>query len=108
MNTIAADNGWRGFNSAGTKVPGGWQYDCDGMPTLMGCGAQITVTRQYVRTGRKSSGWLVTFGLEPDTEDTPIDSPTGWHEDKDVVLTFCPRCADIVEAQDRCRKEGTP
>lgn len=101
MTTLAQDNGWRGFDSAGTKVPGGWQYDCDGMPTLRGCGAQVKVTRQWTRTGTKKSGWVVMYGLEPDTDDAPFDDPSQWHADHDVVLTFCPRCAEVVRGQEK-------
>lgn len=103
MNSIARTNGWRGFDSAGTKVPGGWQYDCDGMPTLMGCGAQVKVTRQWTRTGTKKSGWLVCYGLEPIRCDLPIDDPANLYEDKDVVLTFCPRCAEVVREREKKR-----
>ena len=90
---------WRGFDGIGERVPGGYQYDCDGMPTLMGCGAQVTVPRKWARTGTKKSGWLVCYGLEPDTSDAPFDDRSRWHEDHDIVLTFCPRCAEVVKSQ---------
>lgn len=93
--------GWTGFDNLGTRVPGGTAYDCDGMPTQMGCGEQITVSRPWSRVGKKKSGWLVTYGLEPNTPDAPFDDRSQFHEDHDVVLKFCPRCAAVVEEQDK-------
>lgn len=37
------------------RCPAGWQYDCDGMPTPMGCGEQITVTRRYAVVREQAS-----------------------------------------------------
>jgi hypothetical protein len=36
----AYENGWRGFDTAGSvqRVDGGYEYTCDGMPHPMGCG----------------------------------------------------------------------
>lgn len=70
---------------APVKVKGGWLYKCDGMPRIMGCGEEVVVSRQWVRTGLKSTGWLVCNGLDDDGEDDPT-----------VGLSFCPNCADIV------------
>lgn len=67
------------------KVDGGWLYVCDGLPTLMGCGDEIIVTRQYKRTGIKSSGWLVCNGIDEHGKDEP-----------EIGLTFCPSCALVV------------
>lgn len=97
MSDLARANGWRGFDSIGLRVHGGYQYDCAGMPTLMGCGAQVTVPRKWIRVGVKKSGWLVCYGLEPDSYDAPLDDPSRLVEDHDVVLTFCPRCAAVVK-----------
>lgn len=105
MSDLARRNGWRGFD-IGERVDGGWLYKCDGLPTLMGCGAEVVVSRRWARVGVKKSGWLVCYGREPKTPDTPFDDPDGWVDDVDVVLTFCPRCADVVRAQDERRKAG--
>lgn len=93
-------NGWNGFEVA-KRVHGGYQYDCDGMPTLMGCGAQVTVPRKWTRVGKKKSGWLVCYGMEPNSDDSRFDDPDAWHEDHDIVLTFCPRCTLVVEESDK-------
>lgn len=87
MSELARANGWRGFDGIGAKVPGGYQYDCDGMPTMMGCGESIVITRKLARTGLKKSGWLVCYGTDDDGSD-----------DLDVVLTFGPSCAAVVAA----------
>jgi len=97
----ARANGWRGFEGIGERVPGGYQYDCNGMPTMMGCGGQVVVSRRWARVGIKKSGWLVCYGMEPKTPDSRFDDPDSWFEDQDVVLTFCPSCAAVVE-----KKEG--
>lgn len=98
MSALARENGWRGFDGIGEKVErvppagsrvSGWLYRCDGMPTMRGCHMELIVTRRLSRVGKKAaSGWLVTYGL--DFDGTP---------DKDVVLTFCPSCAAVVESQ---------
>ena len=105
----ARANGWRGFDGIGERVErgefghppkrGGWLYRCDGMPRLMGCGSDVIVPRRWTRVGKKSSGWLVCYGMEPNTPDAPFDDASQWHEDHDVVLTFCPSCAEVVESQ---------
>lgn len=107
MSALARANGWRGFDGIGEKVErgefghgpqrGGWLYRCDGMPTLMGCGAEVVVTRRLVRVGKKSTGWLVCYGLD----EGPGDDGKG--HDLDVVLTFCPRCAAYVEQEGASR-----
>lgn len=98
MTATARANGWHGFDGIGEKVPGGYQYDCDGMPTLMGCAGRIIVPRRWARVGKKkASGWLVCYGLEPIRADLPLDDPANLYEDKDVVLTFCPSCTTVVE-----------
>ena len=96
MSAQARRNGWAGFDNAGERVIGGWQYTCDGMPSMMGCGGTVTVTRRWTRAGVKTSGWLVCFGL--DDPGAPGDDGKG--HDLDVVLTFCPTCAAVVKAQD--------
>lgn len=89
MTELARANGWRGFDGIGKRTEGGWLYSCDGMPTPMGCGATVVMTRRFARVGKKQrSGWLVCYGID-------IDDTEG---DKDVVLTFCPKCAAVVEA----------
>lgn len=109
MSAEARANGWRGFEGIGERVErvpgireskGGWEYKCDGMPTLMGCGQSIVVSRRFARVGLKSTGWLVCYGLEPKTPDTKFDDPDGFEEDKDVVLTFCPECTKVVQSQE--------
>lgn len=111
MSALARRNGWRGFD-IGERVEkggfghepkrGGWLYTCDGMPTPMGCGATVVVPRRWSKVGAKrGSGWLVCYGLEPDTLDTDIRDREHWHEDTDVVLTYCPRCAAVVAEQDK-------
>jgi len=85
MSELARANGWRGFDGLGERVKGGYEYRCDGMPSPMGCGQDITVPRAWVRVGIKKSGWLVCYGENEDG--TP---------DLDVVLTFCPRCTQHV------------
>lgn len=94
MSELARKNGWRGFEGLGQRVEGGYEYICDGMPTPMGCGNDITVPRAWVRVGVKKSGWLVCYGLEDDGQ-----------PDLDVVLTFCPRCAEVVT--DQANRRGT-
>lgn len=104
MSAEARANGWNGFDGIGERVDGGWLYRCDGMPTLMGCGAEVIFTRRLARVGLKSSGWLVMYGLEPKAG-TPgrFDDPSQWEEDHDVVLTFCPRCTAVVREGDSRR-----
>ncbi len=89
MSTLARANGWRGFDGIGEKTTGGYEYQCDGMPSLMGCGEFVIVPRRFSRIGVKKSGWLVCYGLNDDN--TP---------DRDVVLTFCPRCAHHVRTHE--------
>lgn len=67
-------------------------YQCDGMPTMSGCGEQITISVPYVKEGRKKSGWLVTHATE-DMQGTP-SIPIH-------LMFFCPACAAVVEEQDR-------
>ena len=105
MSALARRNGWRGFDGIAERVDGGWLYRCDGMPHPMGCGSEAQVSRKFSRVGIKSTGWLVCYGEEfpPD----PGDDGKG--HDLDVVLTFCPSCRAVVEAQDAKRaKEPTP
>lgn len=83
-----AENGWHGFEGIGDRVPGGYEYRCDGMPSRMGCPEAVVVTRRFSRTGVKKSRWLVCYGLDE-----------GGEPDLDVVLTFCPRCAGVVMRQ---------
>lgn len=92
----AYENGWRGFESAGSvaRVPGGYEYYCDGMPSMMGCGETVVVTRKWAKVGLKKSGWLVCYGVDDEGRDEP-----------DVVLAFGPSCAQVVRSQDRV---GTP
>ena len=89
MSDLARQNGWRGFDGIGEKVEGGWLYRCDGMPSMFGCGEDVVITRRFARPGMKSTGWLVTFGVDDDGTD-----------DLDVVLTFCPSCAKVVKEQE--------
>ena len=101
MSALARSNGWRGFDSAGEKVPGGWEYTCDGMPHPMGCGGSATVPRRWTRVGDKKSGWLVCYGQET-LDHTGGDDGKG--NDLDVVLTFCPSCAAVVKEQEATTK----
>ena len=93
MSALARENGWRGFDGIGERTEGGYEYRCDGMPSPMGCGASVVVTRRFTRPGVKKSRWLVCYGLEDDGE-----------PDLDVVLTFCPRCAAVVMTQSEGRE----
>ena len=88
MSVLARENGRRGFDGIGERTVGGYEYRCDGMPSYFGCPESVTVTRRFARVGVKKTGWLVCYGLDDDG--TP---------DADVVLTFCPRCAGVVTAQ---------
>lgn len=100
MSSQARRNGWRGFENIARKAERGWYYVCDGMPTMMGCGATVTVMRRWSRVGVKSSGWLVCYGLEPKPgTEGRFDDPSQWEPDEDVVLTFCPSCRLVVEKQ---------
>lgn len=109
MPASPVSNGWHGFDSIGERVErggfghppkiSGWLYRCDGMPTLRGCGEELIVSRRLARVGKKKSGWLVCYGLEPNTPSAPISDRSQWREDHDVVLTFCPSCAEVVEGQ---------
>ena len=89
MSALAWANGWRGFDGIGERTEGGYEYRCDGMPSPMGCGEAVVVTRRFTRPGVKKTRWLVCYGLEDDGE-----------PDLDVVLTFCPRCAAVVASQE--------
>lgn len=104
MGEAARENGWDGFRSFGKRVEGhGWEFTCDGMPTMMGCGAQVYVTRRWSKVGSKSSGWLVTHGMEPKPqygESASMDEPEKWQTDFDVVLAYCPSCRVVVEEQE--------
>lgn len=112
MSAEARSNGWRGFEGLGERVErgqfgepperGGWLYRCDGMPRLMGCGEEIVVPRRWSKVGKKKSGWLVCYGLEP-KPGTPgeFDDHDQWEEDHDVVLTFCPDCAATLVQRER-------
>lgn len=104
MTAIARANGWKGFEDLGERVEGGWLYRCDGLPTYMGCSAEVVVPRRWSRVGLKTkSGWLVTYGYcDPNDPDDPADDKDG--NDLDVVLTYCPRCAKIVLEQDKRRE----
>lgn len=97
MTALARRNGWRGFDNAGAveRVDGGYEYVCDGMPSLMGCGSRVTVSRKWSKVGVKKSGWLVTYGQC--FPDEIADDKHG--NDLDVVLTFCPSCAAVVKQQ---------
>lgn len=88
MSELARQNGWRGFEGIGQKEKGGYLYYCDGMPSLRGCGQEVVVSRRFARVGKKSTGWLVCYGIDFDGT-----------EDLDVVLTFCPGCTAVVEAK---------
>ena len=90
MTELARANRWRGFDGIGDRTDGGYEYRCDGMPSPMGCGASVVVTRRFTRVGVKKTGWLVCYGREDDGTD-----------DVDVVLTFCPSCAVVVMRQER-------
>jgi hypothetical protein len=100
MTALARQNGWDGFETAGTKVSGGYEYVCDGKPGGLGCGNTIKTTRRYSVVGRKkTSGWLVCYGLcFPDEK---ADDEYG--HDLDVVLAFCPSCAAIVLEQEKSK-----
>lgn len=104
MNEIARENGWQGFRSIGRRVEGsGWEFTCDGMPTMMGCGAAVYVPRRWSKVGPKSSGWLVTYGKAPKPEfgeSASVDEPEKWQDDRDVVLAYCPSCRIVVEQQE--------
>jgi hypothetical protein len=64
VSALARKNGWTGFENIGRRVDGGYLYVCDGMPTLMGCGGELIVTRPLARVGKKKgSGWMVCFGI---------------------------------------------
>ena len=73
------------------------RYICDGMPTLMGCGEEIEITRPYISGGWKikSTGWLVIWPEEDDTD-----------RDPNTLLHFCPSCALVVVAQRKKEKRG--
>jgi hypothetical protein len=70
-------------------------YQCDGMPTMMGCPNETTTTRPFTRTGKKKSGWLVAEGIGDD----------GLAVVPQALLYFCPVCTAIVEAQEARIKE---
>lgn len=95
MSELARRNGWRAFDNAGAveRVEGGWEYACDGMPSLFGCPSRVTVQRKWTTAGIKSSGWLVCYGLDENGGDD------GEGHDLDVVLVFCPRCREVVKGK---------
>jgi hypothetical protein len=88
VSELARAHGWRGFDNIAARTHGGWQYDCAGMPSMMGCGNQTVIGRRWAKVGTKSTGWVVMYGT--DFDGTP---------DEDVVLAFCPSCAEIVRAR---------
>lgn len=93
MTALARRNGWRGFDNITERVVCGYEYACDGMPRLSGCGERITVSRRWTKVGEKKSGWVVMYGqCFPDEQ---ADDDKG--NDLDVVLTFCPSCAAEVD-----------
>lgn len=102
MSALARENGWRGFDGIGSQVKGGYTYQCDGMPSHWGCGAEVTVSRRFARVGVKSTGWLVCYGIDT-LDGTGGDDGKG--HDFDVVLTFCPDCRAVVEEQEKARAE---
>lgn len=102
MSAEARRNGWTGFD-IGDRVEGGWLYRCDGMPYPGGCSEQVMVSRRWSKVGKKKSGWLVCYGLEAKDGSKPYSDPDNLYEDHDIVLTFGPQCAPIVEAQDKAR-----
>ena len=106
MSGLARANGWRGFDGIATKVDGGWHYGCDGMPSMMGCGAAVTVARRWSKVGVKKSGWLVCYGLESIDSSKPMADPANQVEDEDVVLTYCPDCAAVVRAQTKAAEHA--
>lgn len=63
------------------------RYQCDGMPTQMGCSSEIEISRPWNRMGLKKSGWLVC----PDLEERDGKWVNG-----DLKLHFCPPCAQHV------------
>jgi len=64
-------------------------YICDGMPTMRGCGEEITPTRPFVYPHRpRKSGWLTVPSLDANEE-----------PDLGLLLHFCPQCAVIVRQQ---------
>lgn len=67
-------------------------YQCDGMPSMRGCGAETTISVPYVREGRKKSGWLVAHA----TDDLAGTPSVPRH-----LLYFCPSCAEVVLEQER-------
>ena len=76
------------IESPSDKVGNEWWTVCDGMPTMMGCGAQIWTTVPYTRTGTKKSGWFITEALDNNNKPDPK-----------YLLAFCPSCAVIVKEQ---------
>ena len=96
MSAEARRNGWNGFHNIGDRVDGGYLYRCDGMPSLMGCGEEVVVSRKFARVGTKKSGWLVCYGITFPGE----VSDDGKGNDLDVVLTFGPKCAAVVRQQE--------
>ena len=69
-------------------------YMCDGMPTGMGCGAEITPTRPFTYPHRaRKSEWMTVPNRNEDGAD-----------DQDLLLHFCPTCASIVRQQERNRR----
>lgn len=98
VSTLARQNGWRGFDTAGAvkRVDGGYEYSCDGMPTMMGCWSYVVIPRRWSHVGlKKKSGWYVCYGLNDD----------GSH-DEDVVLVYCPSCAVVVRDQESASPGG--
>lgn len=95
MTALARRNGWRGFDNIGERVAGGYEYACDGMPRLNGCGERVIVPRRWAKVGAKKSGWVVMYGQC--FPDEAADDEHG--NDLDVVLTFCPSCAEVVAQQ---------
>lgn len=109
MSVTARANGWRGFDGIAERIKPdpefggdrGWLYRCDGLPSWSGCGNEILLRRRWTTVGRKRDGWEVMYGTNG--PDDPGDDGKG--NDLDVVLTFCPRCAEHVRNFEEHRTE---
>lgn len=64
------------------------ETQCDGMPSMRGCGETILLRRAFTKPGKKGSGWYVTWSL--DDHNKPIEP----------LLHFCPSCAVTVQRQE--------
>lgn len=83
MSTGTRNDGLAGFAGLALKIPGGWEYYCDGKIEGLSCPSTTRVPRTWNKTGLKTTGWLV-MSVRLRTSD-PV---------KVKVYKLCPSCVE--------------